>query len=187
MIDAYINLVTAHPLLTAFIQFTILGTLGEIISHRVFLGSGVHLCSKTELAGKMIAWGFVGIFTKYGFVGMTGFTDALLEAGKLPAWSAAGFGYALTISILMQIFFGPQLMFFHRIEDNLIMGQWSFAGMSRALWALVWFWVPAQTITFMLDKPFRIGLAAVWSLALGLILGAAKAKGRQMEASPTNA
>ena len=117
----------------------------------------------------------------------TVFTDALVTAGKLPGWSSSGFGYAFTTAFLMQLFVGPQLMFFHRIEDNLVMRQWSFAGISKALWALAWFWVPAQTITFILDKPFQIGLAAVWSVALGLILGAAKPKGEQALTTPGTA
>jgi len=31
--------------------------------------------------------------------------------------------------------------------------------------------VTAHTITFMLDRPYQIGLAAVWSVVLGIILG----------------
>jgi len=87
-----------------------------------------------------------------------------------------GFLRALTISVVMQGFFGPQLMYFHRLEDNLIDRKLNLDGMKMALWTLVWFWIPAQTLTFMLSGEYRIGLAAIWSLVLGLIMGLASPK-----------
>ena len=36
---------------------------------------------------------------------------------------------------------------------------------------LIWFWIPAHTLTFSLAVDYQVGLAALWSLALGLILG----------------
>jgi hypothetical protein len=39
------------------------------------------------------------------------------------------------------------------------------------LWSLAWFWVPAHAVTFALPPDWRIGLAALWSVVLGLILG----------------
>ena len=43
--------------------------------------------------------------------------------------------------------------------------------MITALKSIVWFWIPAHTVTFMLPDVYRIGLAAVWSVVLGVILG----------------
>jgi hypothetical protein len=34
----------------------------------------------------------------------------------------------------------------------------------------VWFWIPAHTLTFALPKDFQVGLAALWSFMLGLLL-----------------
>jgi hypothetical protein len=64
-------------------------------------------------------------------------------------------------------------MLFHRLEDNLILGRQGFDGMAPALRTLVWFWIPAHTITFSLPADYQVGLAALWSLVLGLILGMA--------------
>ncbi|MDT8287685.1 MAG: hypothetical protein RQ748_11290 [Elusimicrobiales bacterium] len=61
--------------------------------------------------------------------------------------------------------------------DNAIDGRRNWAGIDKALLSLLWFWVPAHTVTFMLPEDFRIGLAAVWSLALGIILGFYGARG----------
>ena len=102
--------------------------------------------------------------------------QALSEHGLLPSWTESGLGHAFTLSFMLQLFTGPQIMFFHRFEDNIIARQWSLSGISIALKSLVWFWLPAHTLTFMLDKPFQIGLAAIWSVALGVILGFAKSK-----------
>jgi len=75
------------------------------------------------------------------------------------------------MSVLTNVFFGPQMMAFHRWEDNLILGRRGWAGLGRAVRTLVWFWIPAHTVTFSLPRDYQIGLAAVWGLVLGVILG----------------
>lgn len=175
----YVALVTANPLLSSFVQFAILGTLGELTSH-VLMQRRLGLpCTPFELLGKIVGWGLLGLVVKGGFVGIKGFTGALLDNGLLPACCADGFAYAFTLSLLMQAFFGPQLMVLHRLLDNLILRQWNFSGMSTALWSLLWFWLPAHTLTFLLAKPYQIGLAALWSLVLGVILGFARSRSRE--------
>jgi hypothetical protein len=63
------------------------------------------------------------------------------------------------------------MMLFHRLEDNLILRRRGFEGMMPAIWTLGWFWIPAHTLTFSLPVEYQVGLAALWSLVLGLILG----------------
>jgi hypothetical protein len=94
----------------------------------------------------------------------------------IPAVFGAGIGWAFAVSVFTNILFGPQMMAFHRLEDNLILGNNGFQGITKAWWTLVWFWIPAHTITFMLPPNFQIGLAAAWSLVLGLIMGFSKKK-----------
>ncbi len=172
--SVYINWVINNPLLSAAVQFAILGTFGEIISFSLRRKRPAMPCSFPQLVGKIAAWAVLGIIIKYGFTGMTGFTRALLEHNFLPAFMATGVGFGFAVSVLTNIFFGPQMMFFHRLEDNLILWKWNMGGLTTAWWTLIWFWIPAHTITFSLPKEFQIGLAAVWSLALGIILGLAK-------------
>ena len=175
--EAYISWVRANPLLSAAIQFGILGTLGEALSHTVrHKKFGLPCGHYWQIPLKILAWALLGIVIKYGFVGMKGFTSTLIEHEQLPQFLATGIGWAFAVSVLTNVFFGPQMMFFHRIEDNLIMGEWSFKGMSTALWTLLWFWIPAHTVTFSLPGEWQVGLAAIWSIALGLILGMAKGK-----------
>jgi hypothetical protein len=170
----YLQWVRENPLLSAAIQFAILGTLGELISSGLRQKRFALPCSGMQLVGKILAWALLGIIIKYGFTGMKGFTGALLEHHLLPQFMAEGIGWAFAVSCLTNIFFGPQMMFFHRLEDNLILWEWNTKGLTHAWWTLIWFWIPAHTITFSLQPDYQIGLAAVWSLVLGLILGFSK-------------
>lgn len=172
--DSYILWVSENPLLSAAIQFALLGTLGEVLSACLKAGRPNLPCSLLELIGKIAAWALLGIIIKYGFTGMKGFTGALLEHNLLPQFLSSGLGWALTVSVLTNLFFGPQMMLFHRIEDNLILRRWSFTGITKAWWTLIWFWIPAHTLTFSLPANFQIGLAALWSVVLGLIMGLSK-------------
>ena len=66
------------------------------------------------------------------------------------------------------------MMFFHRLEENIIMGKRDFKVMEFPLLSLLWFWIPAHTFTFLLPKDYQIGIAAIWSIVLGIILSIKK-------------
>lgn len=174
MLHAYIQWVTTHPMGSAAIQFALLGTLGEVVASSLRSRRPALPCTWVQLLLKAAAWALLGLIIKLGFTGMKGFTQALLAHGYLPASWSTGLGWAFAVSVLTNLFFGPQMMAFHRIEDNLILGQKGFAGIERAWWTLAWFWIPAHTVTFALPQAFQIGLAAFWGLVLGVILGLAK-------------
>jgi len=59
----------------------------------------------------------------------------------------------------------------HRLLDNMVAGVKNWANLDKGFMSLLWFWIPAHTVTFSLPKPYQIGLAALWSVALGVILG----------------
>jgi hypothetical protein len=172
---AYILWVSANPLLSAAIQFALLGSLGEFISFWIRMRKFASPCSLVEALCKIAAWALLGVIIKYGFTGMKGMAAALMSPDHhmLPAFEQGSLGWALTTSVLTNIFFGPQMMFFHRLEDNLIARKYNMAGIQRAWRTLIWFWIPAHTITFMLPKDLQIGVAAIWSVVLGMILGSA--------------
>jgi hypothetical protein len=172
--QAYTAWVTANPILSAVLQFALLGTLGEVLSSSIRAKRPALPCTALQLLGKIAAWGLLGVISKYGFTGMKGFTRALLDHNLLPGFLAGGIGWAFAVSVLTNVFFGPQMMFFHRLEDNLILWKWDMAGLAKAWRTLIWFWIPAHTVTFSLPANYQIGLAAVWSLALGIILGLSK-------------
>ncbi|MBL0176325.1 MAG: hypothetical protein IPP94_13850 [Ignavibacteria bacterium] len=175
--DAYILWVKANPLLSAAIHFGLLGTLGELISHLMRTKGITGFGSPFVVLGKIAAWALLGVVIKYGFTGMRGFVESLVAHGMLPAVCAEGVPRAFAVSLFTNVLFGPQMMFFHRVEDNLILRRSGFAGMRTPLLTLVWFWIPAHTVTFSLPPELQIGLAAIWSVALGIILGMAAGKG----------
>jgi hypothetical protein len=174
--SSYIDWVTEWPLVSAAVQFAILGTLGEILSHSIRSKKVALPCSPAQLLGKIAAWALLGVIIKYGFAGMKGFTRALVDHRLLPGFMGHGVGWAFGVSLFTNLFFGPQMMFFHRLEDNLILRTRGFTGLTTAWWTLIWFWIPAHTVTFSLPRPYQIGLAAVWGVVLGLILGSSKPK-----------
>jgi hypothetical protein len=165
----YIELVTEYPLATAMVQFAILGTLGDIISkwivkRKFFFPFGVN-----TLILKMAEWAFLAVCIKYAFVGFQGFIDSLTQHGLLPDLPLFGRSFAVSASMNLQ--FGPFLVIMHRILDNTIAREKNWNNLDKGLLSLVWFWIPAHTITFILPRPYQIGLAAIWSVVLGIILG----------------
>ena len=165
----YIQIVQAYPIVTAMVQFAILGTLGDIfskwiINRRIFIpfGAGILLL-------KMVEWSILAVCIKYAFTGFPGFVDSLISHSLLPEPGTIGRSFAISLSMNLQ--FGPFLVIAHRLLDNLIMREKNWNNLDKALLTLIWFWIPAHTITFILPKPYQIGLAAVWSVILGLILG----------------
>ncbi|MDP2302799.1 MAG: hypothetical protein Q8N03_10305 [Ignavibacteria bacterium] len=165
----YVETVKAYPIITAMIQFAILSTLGDMISKwviqkRIFL----PFTYKTVIL-KMLEWAFLAVCIKYAFVGFNYFVQGLVEKSLLPGLNY--FWEAFAISATMNLQFGPFLVIMHRLLDNLIAKENNWANIDKGMYSLLWFWLPAHTITFMLPKPFQIGLAALWSVVLGLILG----------------
>jgi hypothetical protein len=121
--------------------------------------------------------------------------DALLGRRMLPGAGLA-LAPALWKSVLMNLIFGFEMMVFHRFTDTLIgrgrlFSTWPAVEVFRSIdWrnmlrvvglAVLWFWIPAHTVTFLLPEIYRVAAAALLGIALGLIMGFAskKAKGQR--------
>lgn len=169
--DWYLQWVSQNRLLSAAVQFGLLGTLGEAISLMIRRQKLSALGNIWQVAGRVLAWALLGVVIKYGFVGMKAFVDGLIAQRLLPGTPHGSVLWALMVSVLTNLLFGPQMMFFHRLEENLIMWRWDASGLKKAWMTLLWFWIPAHTVTFSLPENYQIGLAALWSVALGIIMG----------------
>ena len=167
--NRYVEFVRSYPFISAMIQFAILGTLGDYVSSRLAR-------SKTEYTfrivfSKAIIWAVLAIFIKVAFVGFEGFLAALVLNRVLPQiFFENTFLNSLSRSVSMNLQFGFFLVVFHRLLDNLVFGERNWKSLDRAFISLFWFWIPAHTVTFMLPKDYQIGLAALWSFMLGLLL-----------------
>lgn len=170
---SYARWVSENLLLSSFIQFALLGTLGEVLG--ALAAKRKATVGIIELAAKALVWGLLGILIKYSFTGFKGFLAALVEHRLLPsACEESKVLRAFSLSVLANGLFGPVLMTLHRTSDNLITRTKGYAGLEKSLATLAWFWLPAHTLTFSLPADFQIGLAALWSVALGVIMGFTK-------------
>lgn len=166
----YEDFVASFPYLSAMIQFAILGTLGEYVSSKISGKKGFF--TPKVIVGKVIIWIILAVAIKTAFIGFDGFVAALVLNNILPeTFFNNEILKAITKSVSMNLQFGVFLVLFHRFLDNVVAGEKNWKNIDKALLSLVWFWIPAHTITFILPKAYQIGLAAVWSFALGLLLG----------------
>lgn len=165
----YVDFVTSNPIVSAMVQFAILGTFGDVISKWIIKGKVFSPFPIPIILFKMIGWAILAICIKYAFIGFHGFVEFLILHKLLPELNLLAKSIAISVSINLQ--FGPFLVIVHRLSDNLIHKENNWQNLNKGFLSLLWFWIPAHTVTFMLDKPFQIGLAAVWSLVLGIILG----------------
>ncbi len=196
--DWYKTFNAEHAMIMAFLKFGILATLGEMLGCRI--STGKYTAPNFGVVPRMVVWGLLGVVISMAMVvfskGIPGFiTD--MGGGDLVAdffaenVSWGKFVVALSISVMMNTFFAPVFMTFHKITDTHIA---ECGGSVKALfkpipmrrlistlnwdrqWSFVFkktiplFWYPAHTITFMLPSEYRVLFAALLGVALGVIL-----------------
>ena len=180
-----------YPYLMGFVKFVLLGTMGELLGGRIAMGK--WRLTNIRLWQRALVWGIIGILLTVVFPLFSAGVEDLLEKGLLPG-AGLPLVHALWKSTLMNLLFGFEMMIFHRFTDTLIskgrlFSMWPIVETYRSIdWnsmfrvvgvALLWFWIPAHTITFMLPPEFRVIAAALLGIALGLILGFAARKSNQ--------
>ena len=189
---------TDHAMIMAFMKFGILATLGEMLGCRI--STGKYTTPTFGVMPRMVVWGLLGMAISMAmtvfaagipkFIEFMGGADLVADFGK-EGLSIGKFVVALSISVMMNTFFAPVFMTFHKITDAHIAEQ---GGSLKALvtpipmcrllkginWDVQWgfifkktiplFWYPAHTITFMLPGEMRVLFAALLGVALGVIL-----------------
>lgn len=186
----FISATKAHPILMGFSKFFILASMGELLAFRItrkaWTFKGIHLFKKA------LVWGSLGVLVTYAFPLFNGGVNALIEAGMLPVFKEGlerTILVALYKSIFLNIVFGFEFMTLHRITDSLITRPRPFLETFKSIdwdnmwkvvgFSLIWFWIPAQTVSFYLPPEFRILSAALLSICLGVILALARSRSRQ--------
>lgn len=197
----------SHWLWTSFIKFAFLATMGEVIGLRI--KAGVYLQKGFGLIPRMIVWGFLGLSIKVAFVvfaagvptlvekyfGISGVKDSMAYKDIFEASEHGLFGArlltAFMISTIMNLFYAPVLMVFHKITDlHIINNSGTMQGFLKPInfeknfgeinWKMQWgfifkktiplFWIPMQTITFSVASEYRVVIAAFLGIVLGVIL-----------------
>lgn len=201
--QAYYQFNMDHGLMMSFIKFALLATLGEVIGLR--MKTGKYHSQGFGLIPRAIVWGFLGITINIAFAIFSSGTPVFLEkigfenAGQLLqsdlSWQKVI--VAFSISTALNLFYAPVLMTFHKITDiHIIENGGTLRGFLRPIafadifekinWDVQWnfvfkktiplFWIPAQTITFLLPEEFRVLFAAFLGIVLGILLAVAALK-----------
>ncbi len=203
VLDFYKQFNSDHGMLMSFIKFAILATLGEVIGLRIKTGS--YNRPGFGILPRAIVWGFLGMTVKTAFLifgtgapaflefmGMDGASE-IIKGGFTPAKVLVSFA----ISASLNLFYAPVLMTFHKITDIHITNN---GGTMRGLftpiqfmqifpainWSVQWdfifkktiplFWIPMQTINFLLPPQYQILVAALLGIVLGVLLAVAGMK-----------
>jgi len=174
-----------HPYLMGFAKFFILASMGDLLAIRIAEKSWRL---PTGLFPKALAWGVVGLLVVLMFSLFSLGVAAAADRGLLPVGTGGlqTFMLAFWTSALMNLSFGPVFMAAHRVSDAYIesRGQGGRPRLADALDLVDWkrfillilgrtiplFWIPAHTVAFLLPPRYRVLMAALLSIALGVIL-----------------
>ena len=202
----YRNFNSAHGIIMSFIKFALLATMGESLGLRI--RTGKYNYRGFGLFPRAIVWGFLGVSVKIAFVIFASGTPVLLNYIGLEHAAQIFAGpvtilkilIAFSVSTFLNIFYAPVLMTTHKITDTHIMntggtvkGLFSTIRMGNIMqsidWKVQWefvfkrtiplFWIPAQTITFLLPPEFQILFAAFLSIILGVLMAVASQMGKK--------
>lgn len=181
-----------HPYLMGFIKVSLLATFGEILAGRI---ANKRYKKPVGVVYRFIVWGILGMIFVFIFEVFYSGTKSLLDKGLFPyRESGIKFFQAFYSSLLMNLFFAPTFMAFHRITDRFIdLGEgrlkkilslkidsvvgsidWSNFVSFVVLKTIPFFWIPAHTITFLLPSTYRVLMAAFLSVFLGVMLSIRK-------------
>ena len=188
MADGYQWMNTNFPYMTAFLKFMLLAPMGELLARRIRTGKWKV---PSYLLARAFVWGFLGMVIALAFQLFSGGVIGAIEKGFLPQSESALLN-AFMISAIMNVIFAPVMMAFHRFTDtsfdmrfeavsptlNMIVERIDWGQFFSVVVAktIPFFWIPAHTITFLLPSEYRVMMAAVLSIALGMILALAKRK-----------
>lgn len=188
--DIFEGATKSCPVLMGFAKFALLATMGELLGRRIV--DGYWKITNIRILQRAFVWGFLGVIFTYVFPIYSAGVDLLVSANRLPVF-ADGMAHRVSIafwkSFWINILFAFPFMTFHRVTDMLIdrgqlLQKWPFMDVWndinwKNMWGavaptIIWFWIPAHTITFSLPPVFRIIMAAGLSICLGGILSIAK-------------
>lgn len=192
-----------HGFFMAFIKFAILATIGEVIGLRI--KTGKYTQTGFGVLPRAVVWGFLGISIKFAFIIFASGTPSFLEYMGLNnaktifsgSFSAQKLLVAFSVSAALNLIYAPVMMTLHKITDTHILSTGGtlrgfftpipFAKILKGLnWDVQWnfifkktilfFWIPAHTITFLIPADFRVLFAALLGIVLGVILAVANLK-----------
>lgn len=196
----YDRFYSLYPFTGSFIKFAILATTGEVIGLRI--KTGRYFAPGFGILPRALVWGILGITIQAAFIIFSAGVPVMLEFAGLSGsidsmtgpFTLTRLGVAFSISFLLNIFYAPVLMTAHKVTDShiemnngTVRGLFSRINVSSILknidWDTHWgfvlkktiffFWIPAQTVNFLMPEQFRVLIAAIYGIILGVILAVA--------------
>jgi hypothetical protein len=193
----------SYWLVTSFIKFALLATLGEVIGLRMKTGN--YNAPGFGIIPRAIVWGFLGITIKMAFVvfgsgvpvflekscGVDNAVDSMKSYKDVFAAADKGMGgirllTAFSISAIMNLIFAPVMMTFHKITDiHILNNKGSLGGFFKPIrfgeifpsvnWFVQWDFVFKRTIPFFWIPAHTITflLPNEYRVAFAAILGVA--------------
>lgn len=192
--EGFKTLSSTHPYLMGFVKFGFLATAGELIAGR--LASGAFK-KPPYITARFIIWGLIGIWITY-MMKIFNLGAAAMMAKQLLPSSGNEFTNKLLLafftSATMNLSFGPTFMALHKCSDTYLAlrakrtAKNEKIGVKKVVGSVDWssfvtftlfktvpiFWIPAHTVTFLLPGEYQVMLAALLSVALGIILNLKK-------------
>ncbi len=181
-----------HPYLMGFVKFALLATAGELIAIKMATGT---FSKPRYLIARIVIWGLIGIWITYMmkifFLG----AGAMIASGLLPGAKLSPVWYklvrAFATAATMNLTFGPTFMAVHKCSDTYLAlraQRGKGVKLAEVIDSVDWkrfvsftlfktvpiFWIPAHTVTFLLPSEYQVMLAALLSVALGIILNLKK-------------
>ena len=184
--SVFVNLTVTYPYLMGLIKVGLLGTMGELLGGKIVTGK--WKLTGIRLGERFLVWAFLGVLFTAIFPLFSFGTEGILKAGLIPG-KGIPIIEAFWKSFFMNMVFAFPMMSFHRLTDTAIeqgglFRAWNIPATFRQIdwdnmfkivgFACIWFWIPAQVVTFSLPPEFRVMSAALLAIALGIILGVAK-------------
>lgn len=190
----FTSLTNAHPFIMGFVKFAFLATVGEIIALRL---KSKTWSFPTMIWLRFIIWGILGAWItfmmtsfKYAITGLI--ADNVIWCIADSSLFGARLIKAFCISAIMNTTFGPTFMALHKITDKWIdlnvakqpkklmdtvkAVDWAQFVSFTILKCVPFFWIPAHTLTFLLPSEYQVVVAALLSIALGILLNLKKSK-----------
>ncbi|MEC9485299.1 MAG: hypothetical protein UMR38_05435 [Candidatus Izemoplasma sp.] len=181
-LPSILNTADQYPLLSSFIKFFLLASIGDIIGYRLQTGTWHR---PPKLLAKAIVWGIIGSII-YMIFQIYSEGIRLLQVNNILPFAGSKLAFALFVSIIMNYTFAPTMMSVHRMSDTYFNLQkegmkpsfkdavgaidWSAFYHMTLLRTIPLFWIPAHTITFLLPEDYRIIFAASLGIILGILL-----------------
>ncbi len=177
------------PYIGGFIQFLVFATSGEILSTRILCGNWeVNKCT----VYKAITWGVSGIFVAAAFFIVSGGVKLAMKEGMLPFYGNR-IAQALFISCSVNLFFGSVHSAAIRIFSNYFEEKYLrnkkmtvYETVTSVEWGefveftffktLPFFWIPVNTLVFLLPQSLQVSFAAMLSFAFGMLMTMLKLK-----------